>query len=130
MTSQAILGLHRRSRAKTSGSIFLDGEDLMTVSNERLRNLRGTDVVVLACTHYPLLKAVIQKVMGKGVTLVDSATETARAARFDTPLDGVFANVRDAEGFERDTALSRRLGDRPVCRYDARGRYRWLGVGY
>ena len=36
----------------------------------------------------------------------------ARAARFDSPLDGVFANVRDAEGFERDTALSRRLGYR------------------
>jgi citrate lyase subunit beta/citryl-CoA lyase len=36
----------------------------------------------------------------------------ARAARFDAPLDGVFANVRDADGFERDTALSRRLGYR------------------
>jgi citrate lyase subunit beta/citryl-CoA lyase len=36
----------------------------------------------------------------------------ARAARFDTPVDGVFADVRDAEGFERDTALSRRLGYR------------------
>jgi citrate lyase subunit beta/citryl-CoA lyase len=36
----------------------------------------------------------------------------ARAARYDTPLDGVFANVRDADGFERDTALSRRLGYR------------------
>src|SRR5262249_3868886 len=36
----------------------------------------------------------------------------ARAARFDAPLDGVFANVRDAEGFERDTTLSRRLGYR------------------
>jgi len=36
----------------------------------------------------------------------------ARAAGFDAPLDGVFANVRDAEGFERDTALSRRLGYR------------------
>ncbi len=36
----------------------------------------------------------------------------ARAARFDTPLDGVYANVRDAEGFEKDTALSRRLGYR------------------
>jgi citrate lyase subunit beta / citryl-CoA lyase len=36
----------------------------------------------------------------------------ARAARFDTPLDGVFADVRDMEGFERDTALSRRLGYR------------------
>jgi citrate lyase subunit beta/citryl-CoA lyase len=36
----------------------------------------------------------------------------ARAARFDTPLDGVFANVRDSAAFERDTALSRRLGYR------------------
>ena len=36
----------------------------------------------------------------------------ARAARFDSPLDGVFADVRDLAGFERDTALSRRLGYR------------------
>jgi citrate lyase subunit beta/citryl-CoA lyase len=36
----------------------------------------------------------------------------ARAARFDTPLDGVYANVRDAEGFAQDTSLSRRLGFR------------------
>jgi citrate lyase subunit beta/citryl-CoA lyase len=36
----------------------------------------------------------------------------ARAAGFDTPLDGVFADVRDADGFARDTALSRRLGYR------------------
>src|SRR5262249_40623843 len=36
----------------------------------------------------------------------------ARAARFDSPLDGVFADVRDAQGFEKDTALSRRLGYR------------------
>ncbi len=36
----------------------------------------------------------------------------ARAARFDTPLDGVFADIRDAAGFARDTELSRRLGYR------------------
>ena len=36
----------------------------------------------------------------------------ARAAGFDTPLDGVFADIRDADGFERDTDLSRRLGYR------------------
>ena len=36
----------------------------------------------------------------------------ARAAKFDTPLDGVFADIRDAAGFERDTDLSRRLGYR------------------
>ena len=36
----------------------------------------------------------------------------ARAAGIESPLDGVFANVRDPEGFEKDTALSRRLGYR------------------
>ncbi len=36
----------------------------------------------------------------------------ARAARIEAPLDGVYANVRDPEGFERDTALSRRIGYR------------------
>jgi len=36
----------------------------------------------------------------------------ARAARFESPLDGVYSNVRDAEGFEKDTTLSRRLGYR------------------
>ena len=36
----------------------------------------------------------------------------ARAARFDSPLDGVFSDVRDPDGFARDTALSRRLGYR------------------
>ena len=41
----------------------------------------GIDTLVLACTHYPLLRAVIAEVMGEGVTLVDSAEETARAVR-------------------------------------------------
>ena len=36
----------------------------------------------------------------------------ARAAGFDSPLDGVFADVRDPDGFAKDTALSRRLGYR------------------
>jgi glutamate racemase len=36
------------------------------------------DTLVLGCTHYPLLKPVIAEIMGPGVTLVDSAAETAR----------------------------------------------------
>jgi len=39
----------------------------------------GIDTLVLGCTHYPLLKAVIARVMGERVALVDSAEETARA---------------------------------------------------
>ncbi|MBI5097220.1 MAG: glutamate racemase [Nitrospirae bacterium] len=37
----------------------------------------GIDTLVLGCTHYPLLKKTIQQVMGSGVTLIDSAEETA-----------------------------------------------------
>jgi len=36
------------------------------------------DTLVLGCTHYPLLKPMIADIMGPGVTLVDSAEETAR----------------------------------------------------
>ncbi len=36
----------------------------------------------------------------------------ARAAGCKTPLDGVFADLRDVEGYERDTRLSRSLGYR------------------
>lgn len=35
------------------------------------------DTLVLGCTHYPLLRKTLQDEMGDGVTLVDSAEETA-----------------------------------------------------
>ncbi len=35
------------------------------------------DTLVLGCTHYPLLKETISRVMGKGVRLIDSAEATA-----------------------------------------------------
>ena len=41
----------------------------------------GVDALVLGCTHYPLLRQPIATVMGDGVTLVDSARETARDVR-------------------------------------------------
>jgi len=38
----------------------------------------GVDTVILGCTHYPLIKPVLQRVFGRDVTLVFSAEETAR----------------------------------------------------
>lgn len=35
------------------------------------------DVLILGCTHYPLLRELIGRIMGPGVSLVDSAAETA-----------------------------------------------------
>ena len=39
------------------------------------------DVLLLGCTHYPLLKPVLQRVVPPGVTLVDSAESTALAVK-------------------------------------------------
>ncbi len=38
----------------------------------------GIDTLLLGCTHYPLLKNTIRRVLGDGVVLIDSARETAR----------------------------------------------------
>jgi glutamate racemase len=38
----------------------------------------GVDTVILGCTHYPFIRPVLQRVFGRGVTLVFSAEETAR----------------------------------------------------
>jgi glutamate racemase len=40
-------------------------------------DLARTDTVVLACTHYPLLKPLAQRLLGTGVVLVDSAQNAA-----------------------------------------------------
>lgn len=39
------------------------------------------DTLVLGCTHYPLLRKAIQKYMGPGVTLIDSAVPCAQAVK-------------------------------------------------
>jgi glutamate racemase len=38
----------------------------------------GVDTVILGCTHYPLLRPMLQRIFGRGVTLVTSAEEVAR----------------------------------------------------
>ena len=47
------------------------------------------DVVVLGCTHYPLLKPVLGRVLGAGVGLIDSAGETAQAVAEALQRDGL-----------------------------------------
>ena len=47
----------------------------------REQGLDVPDTLVLACTHFPLLRSAIARVVGEGVTLVDSASNTAREVR-------------------------------------------------
>ncbi|MEA3363466.1 MAG: glutamate racemase [Thermodesulfobacteriota bacterium] len=39
------------------------------------------DTLVLGCTHYPLLRHTLERVLGSGVTMVDSAEETAKSVQ-------------------------------------------------
>lgn len=62
---------------------WIDNEIALLVAERYLSTLRRDDIdtLVLGCTHYPLLKEVIGKVMGEGVRLIDSAEETAQETR-------------------------------------------------
>jgi len=55
----------------------------LEVAKNYLESLKksGIDALILGCTHYPLLKNTIQKVMGKKVVLIDSAKEVAREVK-------------------------------------------------
>ncbi len=65
----------------------------------------GVDTVILGCTHYPLIRPVLQRVFGRGVTLVFSAEETAREV----------AETLARKGIENDAART--------------GEYRFLTTG-
>jgi len=62
---------------------WLDNEVARQTALTYLKPLaaEGIDTLLLGCTHYPLLKRVIARVLGRGIKLVDSAEETAHRVR-------------------------------------------------
>ncbi len=58
---------------------WLCGDVVLSVAKTYLKPLRDAkvDTVILGCTHYPLLRPIIQEVLGKRVTLIDSAKQVA-----------------------------------------------------
>lgn len=58
---------------------WLSGEVVEDVAKTYLKPLKEAkvDTIILGCTHYPLLKPVIKKIMGNNVTLIDSAKQVA-----------------------------------------------------
>jgi len=55
---------------------------------------KKVDTLVLGCTHYPLLKEIISRVMGRDVVLIDSAEETSLEVRDYLACEG---RLRDQE---------------------------------
>jgi len=53
------------------------------IAEEYLKELReiGIDTLVLGCTHYPILSEVIQEVVGKNVSLIDSGVASSKVIK-------------------------------------------------
>ncbi len=93
------------------------GEEVTLLAQRLLAPVReaGVDALLLGCTHYPFLSAVIGEVMGSGVRVVSSADETAVAVR--DALDGAGLLRDGAAGSHRffssgDVARFAELGRR------------------
>jgi glutamate racemase len=76
---------------------WVDNEVARLTASIYLKSLRdkGVDTLVLGCTHYPLLKGIISEIMGEGVTLVDSAAETARVVKGILEASGTVRPVHE-----------------------------------
>ena len=77
------------------GWIDAENEAAQSVAKSYLGTLKksGIDTLILGCTHYPLLRNVLSKVLGTGVSLIDSGAETARFVTKDLQdRDGLNGN--------------------------------------
>jgi len=103
---------------------FMEGRAVEEIARHYLKPVKaaGVDTLILGCTHYPLLKPVIKKVMGSGVTLIDSAKEVALEVKEALSGDGQLnkSSRRGRQKFyvsdnpEWFSGLARRFLGRPV----------------
>ena len=85
---------------------WVDNEVARTIAGTYLKDLQSRiDTLVLGCTHYPILRRVIQDAIGKDVNLIDSGEATAAEVKA-LLKEKELARLTPATG-----ALDRRLCD-------------------
>ncbi|MDE5931250.1 MAG: glutamate racemase [Lachnospiraceae bacterium] len=60
----------------------------------------GIDTLILGCTHYPLIRSTVGRIMGEKVSLVNPAYETARALKALLEKKGLESEKRPGLGTE------------------------------
>ncbi|MDH5661776.1 MAG: aspartate/glutamate racemase family protein, partial [Elusimicrobiota bacterium] len=60
---------------------WLDEPETSQIAEKYLSPLKdeGIDTLILGCTHYPLLKELLSRIMGQEISLIDTAEATAKA---------------------------------------------------
>ena len=59
---------------------------------------RNIDALVLGCTHYPLVRPLIERIVGPGVRVIDPAPAIARQTKRLLEQDGLLASANHAGG--------------------------------
>ena len=97
--------------------------EFLSIAREYLDPLRkvGIDTLVLGCTHYPLLKALIGAVIGREVVLISSAEEAARDVKGILTRKGTLASADTEPSYRFVTTSSdveafRQFGSRVLNR--------------
>lgn len=69
------------------------GEIPEMIAEKYLAEIResGVDTLILGCTHYPMLRETIAKIMGEGVTMVDSAESTVAEVKTFLSAEGLLS---------------------------------------
>jgi glutamate racemase len=80
---------------------------------EAFAGCAGADVMVLGCTHYPLLKPLLQRVAPPQIAIVDSAESTAQVVAGMLTPEGIGSGEAQLRFFATDSAEKfQRLGTR------------------
>lgn len=76
----------------------LEGPEVEAVLHRTLEPLlqHDIDVLVLGCTHFPALKAAIQRVVGPEVRIIDSGAAIARRVHFILEQGGILHPINQA----------------------------------
>lgn len=87
----------------------LDGARPQALIAQYLAPLRaaGADVFVLGCTHYPFLRALIEKLVGEHATVLDTGAAVARQVHRVLQREGLTRNPGSAEDFDWRTSGDR-----------------------
>ena len=83
----------------------VDGSELDGVARDYLEPLteRRVDAVILGCTHYPLISAPINRILGPQVRLISSAGQTALEVGRILSRRGYLRRPRDADDLGSST---------------------------
>jgi glutamate racemase len=90
----------------------------------------GADVLVLGCTHYPLIKPLLRKVAPQHVTIVDSAESTAQAVARQLQIE---AQTESAPGLTKSGRVNSYVGAVPKLTFfatDSAEKFKRMGTRF